>query len=411
MDIMLPGMEGTQVIREIRCQLEFKSVPIIVLSSFYRPDLAKQAWEAGASKCISKMDCTPSQALEIVEQVLSGETPDLSLPAVTSQRARGMHAAEAMTEPEQVAKPAPFSYIQDARAAEMMAEPHQERALLEAEPSFSSSQSLPLSSRSPSSGTVLPFAATPPASSGTPPRTGQTEFRRKSSPKEGTVLPFAATPPASSGMPPRTGQTEFRQRQPSGPAAAPLPSAGTPPRTGHTEFRRSVAAAKAAAARLPGTPSGPGARSGRAEPALTVEAPAEEAKPAEGAADSTGDFRLEVRQEFLKRVPQLQADLRDRVSALIKSKSPEDQLYLLNELNVSVSSLAGLAGVTGYTRIAHLAGALEALSKDLQKKPKQMTSSVTDYGPRLRLPEPAGEGREKLSPGHSPVHPDSGGGR
>jgi PleD family two-component response regulator len=48
----------------------------------------------------------------------------------------------------------------------------------------------------------------------------------------------------------------------------------------------------------------------------------------------------------------------------------------LQGFNTSISSLVGLAGVTGFTRIAHLAGAMEALVKDLQRKPKQMTGSV-----------------------------------
>ena len=85
MDIILPGIEGAQVIRAIRSQPAFKTVPIIVLSSFYRPDLAKQAWEAGASKCVSKMDCTPNLVLEIVEQVFSGEATNLGVPAAMSQ--------------------------------------------------------------------------------------------------------------------------------------------------------------------------------------------------------------------------------------------------------------------------------------------------------------------------------------
>ncbi len=48
-------------------------VPILVISSFYRPDLAEEAWKAGATKCVSKMDCTPNLALELIEQMLSGE--------------------------------------------------------------------------------------------------------------------------------------------------------------------------------------------------------------------------------------------------------------------------------------------------------------------------------------------------
>src|SRR5271170_2376992 len=72
-DIAMPGMDGVEVIRQIRGWPEFRKVPILVVSSFYRPDLAKEAWKAGASKCVSKMDCTPNLALELVEQLLSGE--------------------------------------------------------------------------------------------------------------------------------------------------------------------------------------------------------------------------------------------------------------------------------------------------------------------------------------------------
>src|SRR5271165_5149989 len=50
-DIMLPGMDGVEVIRQIRAWPDFKSIPILVISSFYRPDLAADAWRAGATKC------------------------------------------------------------------------------------------------------------------------------------------------------------------------------------------------------------------------------------------------------------------------------------------------------------------------------------------------------------------------
>ena len=59
-----------------------------------------------------------------------------------------------------------------------------------------------------------------------------------------------------------------------------------------------------------------------------------------------------------------------------RSKSTTEQLSLLQGFNTSISSLVGLAGITGFSRIAHLAGAMEALIKDLQKRPKQLTSSV-----------------------------------
>jgi CheY-like chemotaxis protein len=95
-----------------------------------------------------------------------------------------------------------------------------------------------------------------------------------------------------------------------------------------------------------------------------------------GSTPSGADFRLEVRQEFVRRAPQIQIELRDRVSALIKSKSTTDQLNLLRDLEGCVSSLSSLSGITGFSRISHLSGALDALIKDLLKKPSQMTASV-----------------------------------
>ena len=129
---------------------------------------------------------------------------------------------------------------------------------------------------------------------------------------------------------------------------------------------------------VPKLPTGPG---GAPTPTPVAEPIAPEAEPAGQAApdfgsDATSSFRLEIRQEFLKRVPQIQTDLRERVGALVRSKSTTEQLSLLQGFNTSISSLVGLAGITGFSRIAHLAGAMEALVKDLQKKPKQMTSSV-----------------------------------
>ena len=49
---------------------------------------------------------------------------------------------------------------------------------------------------------------------------------------------------------------------------------------------------------------------------------------------------------------------------------------MLHDLEGTVSSLASLAGSRDVGRIAHFAEALDALIKDLNKKPSQMTSSV-----------------------------------
>jgi CheY-like chemotaxis protein len=155
------------------------------------------------------------------------------------------------------------------------------------------------------------------------------------------------TPPSSPGIPGPTPPPSFRMPSaPKFPTAAPAPPPPPP-------------------APVVTPPPAPPAREETAEAPLP-----------EFGSDATSSFRMEIRQEFLKRVPQIQADLRERVGALVRSKSTTEQLALLQGFNVSISSLVGLAGITGFSRIAHMAGALEALIKDLQKKPKQMTSSV-----------------------------------
>jgi CheY-like chemotaxis protein len=149
-----------------------------------------------------------------------------------------------------------------------------------------------------------------------------------------------------------------------------------------TIFITKMMASRKEAAAKPPEPSEPSLKLATAAPTAApkpaVEAssqPGEEA-PAVPDSSASSEFRMEIRQEFIRRVPQLQSDVRERVGALIRSKSPAEQLNLLNDLGSSISSLTSLAGVTGFNRVSHLSGAIDALIKDIQKKPSQMTSSV-----------------------------------
>ncbi len=59
LDLMLPTISGIEVIRQIRSEQEFAKVPIIVFSNTYLTNLVQEAWRAGASKCLSKSNCSP----------------------------------------------------------------------------------------------------------------------------------------------------------------------------------------------------------------------------------------------------------------------------------------------------------------------------------------------------------------
>ncbi len=46
-DLMLPGMSGVDVIKEVRSEPEFSKIPIIVFSNTYLTNLIQEAWRAG----------------------------------------------------------------------------------------------------------------------------------------------------------------------------------------------------------------------------------------------------------------------------------------------------------------------------------------------------------------------------
>ena len=80
LDLMLPKMNGVEVIREIRAQPEFRTMPIIVFSSSYLTDMIGEAMEAGANRCISKAKSTPKLLLDIVSELLKVPEPSPGSP-------------------------------------------------------------------------------------------------------------------------------------------------------------------------------------------------------------------------------------------------------------------------------------------------------------------------------------------
>ncbi len=77
LDLMLPKMSGAEVIKEIRGEAEFSKLPIIVFSNTYLTNLVQEAWKAGATKCISKINCSPKDFLDLVRHTVgdSGALP------------------------------------------------------------------------------------------------------------------------------------------------------------------------------------------------------------------------------------------------------------------------------------------------------------------------------------------------
>src|SRR5665213_68358 len=77
LDLILPQMSGVDVIRQIRSEDDFSRVPVIVFSNTYLTNLSQEAWKAGATKCLSKANCSPKEVLELVRHTIgdSGTIP------------------------------------------------------------------------------------------------------------------------------------------------------------------------------------------------------------------------------------------------------------------------------------------------------------------------------------------------
>lgn len=82
LDLMLPKVSGLDLLREIRSRPELERVPVIVLSNTYLSSMVQAAWNAGATKCLSKVNCTPKQVLDVIRSLVNpnGE-PSAASPA------------------------------------------------------------------------------------------------------------------------------------------------------------------------------------------------------------------------------------------------------------------------------------------------------------------------------------------
>jgi DNA-binding response OmpR family regulator len=94
LDLVLPRMTGVEVMKQIRSQPDFQKLPVIVFSNTYLTNLVQEAWKAGATKCLSKANCTPKQLLEVVRSALglNGTSTAASPPRAVGP-ARGKAAA------------------------------------------------------------------------------------------------------------------------------------------------------------------------------------------------------------------------------------------------------------------------------------------------------------------------------
>jgi CheY-like chemotaxis protein len=78
LDLMLPKMNGVDILKKIRAQSQFQRTPIIVFTNAYVPNMIQEAFQAGATQVFNKATLTPRQVIDALQTAMyltTGEVP------------------------------------------------------------------------------------------------------------------------------------------------------------------------------------------------------------------------------------------------------------------------------------------------------------------------------------------------
>lgn len=70
LDLMLPKIDGVELLRRMRATESLANVPIIVVSNAYTPARLDSLGQAGATKIVSKANMSPKQLVSVVQECL-----------------------------------------------------------------------------------------------------------------------------------------------------------------------------------------------------------------------------------------------------------------------------------------------------------------------------------------------------
>lgn len=70
LDVMMPVMDGFEMLGKLRKVKEFEDTPVIILSNYGEVDQMTEGFTTGATDYLVKAEHTPSDVVEIVENTL-----------------------------------------------------------------------------------------------------------------------------------------------------------------------------------------------------------------------------------------------------------------------------------------------------------------------------------------------------
>ena len=81
LDLMLPKVNGMDVLKRIRARPEYKTLPVVVFSNSYSADVMQQAWGFGATDVLHKSSTTPQNVvIALVRAIAAAATSTAVVP-------------------------------------------------------------------------------------------------------------------------------------------------------------------------------------------------------------------------------------------------------------------------------------------------------------------------------------------
>jgi CheY-like chemotaxis protein len=87
LDLLLPQIDGVQVLKQIRSEFGPQELPVLAFTNAYPGGMVQQAWEAGANQVIPKAGTKPGLVIQMVENALASPPPPATSPTWTTSKA------------------------------------------------------------------------------------------------------------------------------------------------------------------------------------------------------------------------------------------------------------------------------------------------------------------------------------
>ena len=89
LDLMLPKMNGIEVLKKLRADPKFSKTPVIVFTNAYLPNMINESFAAGATLVFNKATLTPRQIIDSLQNLifLSGKPAEAQTHYAEAHRA------------------------------------------------------------------------------------------------------------------------------------------------------------------------------------------------------------------------------------------------------------------------------------------------------------------------------------